>query len=421
MRYSQLNYVVCPRCHGDLTSVTLLERPCEVSPVGLAPFDRVPAAGAVVGPVPRWTQREPLADILESLSGPPAAPERNYRVVVETGLLACAECGAWYPVIGCIPELLPDHLRDWSRDREWLESVSRGVPGELLRAWRDFQAEPAGTDSGAHYKLAEIGLPSKIEDPGFWGPGYASPFNVWTAEHTWHLVRNFVVAEPLLELSQWQVVLDLGSGFSWTTEWFLRSGYESIGMDICRTYLEIALARIGPNRPHLLVGDAEHLPIRSGSVRAVLAFEAFHHIPDRAAAMREVSRVLADRCPLVLVEPGSAHEHAAVSVDAMRKYGTLEKGMDLPDVETYARGSGLIECRQHHVVRSVAPLDTQVQLGRDATSLVANQIYTLRKGTERVTPPAGPARPRRMPGLRQAARWMRRTVAGALQGRPART
>jgi len=72
--------------------------------------------------------------------------------------------------------------------------------------------------------------------------------SLWTPEHTWHLIRNFAVAEPLLEVPRGGVVLDAGSGYSWTTEWMLRSGYEPIGMDICRTYLEIAVARIGVNR-----------------------------------------------------------------------------------------------------------------------------------------------------------------------------
>ena len=68
------------------------------------------------------------------------------------------------------------------------------------------------------------------------------------------------LAQPLLELEQWQAVLDVGSGYSWTTEWLLRSGHEAIGIDLCRAYLEIGLARVGPNRPHLLIADAEHLP-----------------------------------------------------------------------------------------------------------------------------------------------------------------
>jgi SAM-dependent methyltransferase/uncharacterized protein YbaR (Trm112 family) len=329
--------------------------------------------------VPVFSTQTALSDALTRLASAPAPPERNSDVVVDTGVLTCGDCGAWYPIIAAVPEVLSDHLRDGARDRRWLEETAPRLPGELVALWRRFEPRSA-EDPGAHHKLAEIALPAKITDGSFWGPGYASPFNLWTPEHTWHLIRNFVVAEPLLELSRGHVVLDVGSGYSWTTEWLLRSGYEPIGIDICRAYLEIAIARVGPNRPHLLVADAERLPIRSGSMHAVLGFEAFHHVPDRPAAMREFNRVLMDGRPVVLVEPGGAHEHAAVSIEAMEKYGTLERGMDLRDVVAYAEGSGLGDCREHYLQRVAVGAEFDAVPPSPPISLVANNVYTLRKG-----------------------------------------
>ena len=43
--------------------------------------------------------------------------------------------------------------------------------------------------------------------------------------------------------------LDSGSGYSWTTEWLYKAGVEAIGIDICRTYLEIGIERMGTDRP----------------------------------------------------------------------------------------------------------------------------------------------------------------------------
>lgn len=380
MRYSLLNFVVCPRCHGDLTCVAINEIECRIAPVGFRACDRV-SPGVGVGPVPASAPKTALGAALSALALPPAPPDRNYEVVVETGVLTCAGCGAWYPIIGCVPEILSDHLRDPARERHWLATVAAALPPALVSLWNGFALKSA-VDAGAHHKLAEISLPSKITDDGFWGPGYASPFNLWTPEHTWHLIRNFVLSEPLLELSRGDVVLDVGSGYSWTTEWFLRSGYEPIGMDICREYLEIAIRRVGLNRPHLLVGDAECLPIRSRSIHAVLGFEAFHHVPNRPAAMREFSRVLLDGRPVLLVEPGGAHEHAEVSIQAMDKYGTLEKGMDLTDVVGYAAGSGLGDCLQHFMQRTAVgpePSDA-TRPPAPPVALTANCVYTLRNG-----------------------------------------
>ena len=98
---------------------------------------------------------------------------------------------------------------------------------------------------------------------------------------------------------------------------------------------------MGANRPHLVVGDVEHLPVRGASVDAILAYESFHHIPDRNRAMGSYGRVLKPGGRVVLAEPGAAHEHAQVAVDVMSKYGILEKGMELADVRRYVEGTPL--------------------------------------------------------------------------------
>jgi hypothetical protein len=43
-------------------------------------------------------------------------------VSVVEGLLVCVGCDRWYPVRRGLPEVLPDHLRDWDEDRRWLEA-----------------------------------------------------------------------------------------------------------------------------------------------------------------------------------------------------------------------------------------------------------------------------------------------------------
>src|SRR5438067_1227600 len=98
---------------------------------------------------------------------------------------------------------------------------------------------------------------------------------------------------------------------------------------------------MGDWRPHQVIGDVENLPLQTAVVDAVMAFEAFHHIPNRHRALAAFSRVLKAERSVVLVEPGGNHEHAEVSVDVMAKYGILEKGMELADVQDYAAGSGL--------------------------------------------------------------------------------
>jgi uncharacterized protein YbaR (Trm112 family)/SAM-dependent methyltransferase len=372
MRYSLLNFVVCPSCHSDLTAVGCREAACETDPILLSSCARVSAGSGGVGPVPAWPRTSRLTELLDKYATAPAVPDRDFSVAVEQGLLACGACGRWYPIIGFIPELLPDHLRNWDRDRAFQGGLLAQLPGDLAECLSGFQPdERPDAKQADHNKLAEIALPKKV-DAAFFGPGYSAPFNPWTPEHTWHLIRNFAVIEPLLLARRGDAVLDMGCGYSWTTEWLLRGGYEAIGFDIGREYLEIAIRRMGANRPHLFVADVENLPIREDSIHAAFAFEAFHHIPNRRQAMRELGRALKVGGSFVLAEPGGEHEHSAESDDAMKRYGTLEVGMELDDVRGYIQGTALTRARKHLILRFTE---------NETAACVPNHIFTMTKGT----------------------------------------
>lgn len=259
---------------------------------------------------------------------------------IDEGLLLCDGCGRWFPISGQLPELLPDHLRDAAREREMFARLAVSLPAGVRRACERFvPGAPAADDAGAHHKAAEIGIRSRIENPDdFFGPGHGAPFNPHRTEFSLYLIHLFGAVVPLLECRQGHVIVDSGCGYSWTTEWLHRSGLEVIGVDICRAYLEIGIQRIGPDRPHLVVADVEHLPIRSAAADAVLAYESFHHVPDRPRAMRGYARVLKPGGRVVLAEPGAAHEAAPGSVEVSAKYGILERGMELADVAGYVEG-----------------------------------------------------------------------------------
>jgi SAM-dependent methyltransferase len=122
-------------------------------------------------------------------------------------------------------------------------------------------------------------------------------------------------------------------------------------VDICRTYLDIGVQRMGKNLPHLIIGDIENLPIKTDCLNAVLCYDAFHHIPDRKKAMSHFTRALGDRGNIVLAEPGGTHEFAKVSTDVMDKYGILEKGMEKDDIINYCEGLNVLPPEQHYVVK----------------------------------------------------------------------
>lgn len=321
-------------------------------PPGLFPDGTRVNSAPGLGPVPAWRTPSALTALLDRLATAAAPPERGRTVDVQSGLLVCGECGRWFPVDGGIPELLPDHLRDAAREAAIFAAATADAPAELRVALARFQPSgDAASDPGAHYKKAEIGIKNKIDDPQFFGPGYSSPFNPWNSEFTVYLISLFGVVVPMLDAKRGQVIVDSGCGYSWSTEWLFRSGFDAVGVDICRTYLEIGVARMGAFRPHLVVGDVENLPLAASTADAILAYESFHHVPDRRRAMASYDRVLKNGGVVILAEPGGEHEGAAVSVDAMQKYGILERGMELSDVAGYAAGTALADPEQMFVLR----------------------------------------------------------------------
>jgi len=385
MRYSLLEHLACPSCHGALVCVAHVESSIEM-PAGLFPDGSRVSAGVGVGPVPRWRSTTLLTSLLDRLATPPAPPERGREKEVESGLLICGECGRWFPIEGAIPELLPDHLRDADREAAIFARVAVSAPADLRQALSAFRPSgDASSDPGAHYKKAEIGIKDKIDDPIFFGPGYSSPFNPWNPDFTVYLISLFGAVVPMLGAKRGQVVIDSGCGYSWSTEWLFRSGYDAIGVDICRTYLEIGVKRIGSFRPHLVVGDVENLPLASATADAILAYESFHHVPDRRRAMASYDRVLKAGGTVILAEPGGDHEGAAVSVDAMEKYGILERGMELADVIGYAEGTALEHREQMYLLRvPQAAVGAEIDAGFvKHHSAVEGNLFKLVKGPQR--------------------------------------
>jgi SAM-dependent methyltransferase/uncharacterized protein YbaR (Trm112 family) len=355
MRYSLLNFLQCPSSNTDLVCLSTKENPLVLPHVRqLSEALRVNQAGAVVGPIPLFRNETELTAALRREACQRAPPARNYEVMVEEGVLVSGESGRWYPIRNFVPEILPDHLRDFDRDFTFLENLRSSIPGGILGYLRNRRVfSLAGKDDqGAHHKFAEIKITNSISDPGFFGPGYISPFNPGAREHTVFLIKMFAFCLPLLfGNGTRQVILDAGCGYSWTTHWLMMSGFEPIGIDISRVYLDIAVARLGASLPYVLVADTENLPIKDSVLDAVLGFDAFHHIPDRNRAMREFYRTLRSGGEVVLSEPGSAHQEVADVKAVMERYGTLEKGMDLSDVMEYVRGTGFAEPQQQLVLK----------------------------------------------------------------------
>ena len=85
------------------------------------------------------------------------------------------------------------------------------------------------------------------------------------------------------------------------------------GMDLARVLLERARARLG-DKVALAQGDAAELPFRSDTFERVYCSEVLEHVPDPAAALHEIRRVLRGSGVAVLSVPNEPLINAAKTV-----------------------------------------------------------------------------------------------------------
>jgi SAM-dependent methyltransferase len=146
--------------------------------------------------------------------------------------------------------------------------------------------------------------------------------------HRVHVVR----AREVTQLIRWlgpdltgKRVLDVAGGDGWWAGQTRKLGAIPYALDIDGGKLR--RGRTYRDAPHLVHGDALHLPFADGAFDAVMSVCAIEHFPDGAAALAEMARVL---------RRGGAF---ALSADA------LTHGSAWPELEAGHR-------RRYHVVRT---------------------------------------------------------------------
>jgi ubiquinone/menaquinone biosynthesis C-methylase UbiE len=139
------------------------------------------------------------------------------------------------------------------------------------------------------------------------------------------LLSDFVVAMRLLQPGPDDRVLDLGAGAGWCSDLLQRLNRRAVAVDIAHEMLAVSRER-QTRAPILAVaGDLERLPFADGSFDKAICLSAIHHVPDMAAAVAEIARVLTPSGVAVFSEPGVGHAHMPGSVRATQDFGVLEQ------------------------------------------------------------------------------------------------
>jgi len=141
-----------------------------------------------------------------------------------------------------------------------------------------------------------------------------------------------LLPEPPLRL------LDIGCGTGWTSRFFARRGYDTLGIDICPDMIAVAQElgeREGLDHLHFQVADYETFEAR-GDFDIAVFYDSLHHAVDEEAALRMAFASLKPGGICLTSEPGWGHADSEKSQGAIDRFGVTEK--DMPPAKIISLG-----------------------------------------------------------------------------------
>lgn len=194
-----------------------------------------------------------------------------------------------------------------------MTSVNTKLPPALARALELLIDPPTEPDVSKGYldlldSTAEDAGPTKNTGPI--QAAWASPLGSLLYDNAQAISRRFVAAWQLpiawLNIPSGGVALDVGSGPGSVTASLARTagpGGLALGVDISEPMLARAVrAEAGP-QVGFLRADAQRLPLRDHTIDAAVSIAVLQLIPDPAATLSEIARVLRPGGRLALMVP----------------------------------------------------------------------------------------------------------------------
>jgi SAM-dependent methyltransferase len=136
--------------------------------------------------------------------------------------------------------------------------------------------------------------------------------------HWWYKERRTLLARELRRLTSPGLALDIGAAGGGNTRVLRAHGWRAVAVEYAPTAAEVARER----GVDVLRADARELPLRTGSMDLVTAFDVLEHIEEDHLAAAEITRVLRPGGTALLAVPAdmalwSAHDEA---VGHVRRY-----------------------------------------------------------------------------------------------------
>jgi SAM-dependent methyltransferase len=189
-----------------------------------------------------------------------------------------------------------------------------------------------------------------------------SPPGADTLEESASLFQDFAAALAHLPPAPGDLILDLGAGACWCSDWLQRLNRQTVAVDISCDMLRLGRTRLPhPERARLTAGDFEALPFAAETFDKAYCLSAIHHVPDIERALGEIHRVLSPRGAVLFSEPGVGHSEKPGSMTAMRDFGVLEQDILASRFMEMCRRVGFVDIR----LRPLSYLNPSFDLTQD--------------------------------------------------------
>jgi ubiquinone/menaquinone biosynthesis C-methylase UbiE len=167
------------------------------------------------------------------------------------------------------------------------------------------------------------------------------------AEECSRILISFAALLQGLSVVRTMTVLDLGAGSCWTSYLLTQMGLKVHAVDVSRTALELGRKRFTEHPPfgnqpdpEFHIYDGHRLPMPDGSVDRVFCFDAFHHLPNPEAIIREIARVLKPEGIAGFSEPGPNHSRTPEAQMEMEGHRVIENDIVAEDIFKWAKAAG---------------------------------------------------------------------------------
>jgi uncharacterized protein YbaR (Trm112 family) len=189
--------------------------------------------------------------------------ESGVKEIID-GILTCS-CERWYPIIGGIPRMLPDNLRDSQVSKRYslfMKKYMDKLPKRL---------KEASIETDTRLKR------DTLESFGFqW-----NKFNEMFPEFRENFLNYINPINPAFFNDK--LVLDVGCGFGRHTYYSAEFGAEVVGIDLSHA-VEAAYKNVSKfPKAHIVQGDIYNLPFKN-KFDFIFSIGVIHHLPDPEGA-----------------------------------------------------------------------------------------------------------------------------------------